>query len=61
MVIRINNRGEMKNSRPCNNCIRYMKLFNVRKVYYSDNDGDIVLEKVKDMEYLHSSVAQRNI
>jgi hypothetical protein len=48
-VVRINAGGEMVNAKPCAMCIFLMLKFNVRTVYYSDDNGDIVKEKVSAM------------
>ena len=33
-----------------------MKAVNIKKVYYSDNDGNIICENVKDMISIHASI-----
>ena len=45
IVIRINLHGELRQSKPCIHCIKYlnrMKNYTIRYVYYSNNDGLIV-------------------
>ena len=37
----------VKNSKPCDNCIKLMRLFNVKRVFYTNDDGEFVCEKVK--------------
>lgn len=50
IVIRINNQGNLCNSRPCKYCIyRLQKLSNIRFIYYSNKDGEIVREKLSQM------------
>ncbi len=49
LVIRINNNGNLCNSRPCINCLKMMKDVKIKKVYYTNNDGELVVEQVKDM------------
>ena len=49
IVIRINNKNELINSRPCRECIEKLKFYGIRKVYYSDNYGDIVSELLCNM------------
>lgn len=61
IVIRINKSSDLKNSRPCSDCIRYLKEHGIRKVYYSNSAGDIVCEKVKNMEEYHTSSWNKNI
>lgn len=59
VVIRVNNNGQLLNSKPCNTCLYYMKLFGVKTVYYSDENGDIIKEKINQIEVEHSSIAHR--
>ena len=60
MVIRRSSTG-IKNSKPCSECIKTMKSLNIRRVYYSDNDGSIVYEKVSNMVSSHRSQMTRHI
>jgi hypothetical protein len=64
-VVRINNaqkntETKLVNSRPCSHCLDMMKAVGIRRVYYSDDSGDIIYENVKDMISIHTSkVAQK--
>lgn len=42
-------------SRPCNECIKLLKQLGIKKVHYSDEKGEIITEKVKDMEFRHDT------
>jgi len=55
VVVRVNNNNDLKNSRPCNNCIEQMVKYNIRRVVYSTDDGTLVSEKPKKMSLLHVS------
>jgi hypothetical protein len=61
IVIRINKQGDLVSSRPCYNCLEMMKAVNIKKVYYSDNDGNIICENVKDMISIHASIMTKVI
>lgn len=61
LVIRINKNFALKNSRPCNQCIDKLNKIGIRKVYYSDDNGNIVSERVEDMERLHISSGTRQL
>lgn len=51
---------KLVNARPCAHCLDMMKSVGIRRVYYSDDSGDIICENVKDMISIHTSkVAQR--
>lgn len=58
-VIRVNKNDELMNSKPCNTCLYYMKLFGVKSVYYSDENGDIIKEKINQIEVEHQSIGHR--
>ena len=57
VVIRVNNNGDLTYSKPCCNCIYYLKLYGIKNVYYSDKNGEIVKEKMNDIESQHSSIS----
>lgn len=57
VVIRIDAHGSFVLSRPCNNCIDYMRLFGVKHVMYSSETGDFIQEKVDIMDKLHDCMA----
>jgi deoxycytidylate deaminase len=53
LIIRISKSCNLKNSRPCNSCIEKLKRRGIRKVYYSNEYGNIVCEFLEDMSKLH--------
>lgn len=57
VVIRIDATGSFAQSRPCNNCIDYLRLFGVKHVIYSTPTGDFIQEKVDVMDKLHDCMA----
>ncbi len=59
-VIRIGYNGDLLNSRPCLDCIRALKKFQVERVYYSDALGQIKMEKLAEMQEGHQSFHQTN-
>ena len=66
-VVRINkpndkdtNETKLVNARPCTHCLDMMKAVGIRRVYYSDDSGDMICENVKDMISIQTSkVTQR--
>jgi deoxycytidylate deaminase len=48
-VVRINAKGELNNSKPCSNCLNNLKKLNIGKIYYSDENGNIVCERANNM------------
>ena len=61
IVIRSNRAGVLSNSRPCFNCLNMMKAVNIRKVFYTDNEGNVVSEIVKDMLSIQASAVTKYI
>lgn len=50
IVLRYTLHGELSNSKPCKTCLQYIKTFNIRKVYYSDEEGNIKCEKAIEVK-----------
>lgn len=60
IVIKVSNSLKMLgNSRPCNHCIEILKKNNIRKIYYSNEKGEIECEYTNEMENKHESSNQR--
>jgi deoxycytidylate deaminase len=57
LVIRVNSKNELVNSKPCENCIYYLRLYGIKNVYYSNENGEIVKEKITDIENEHQSIS----
>ena len=57
-MIRVNQMGDLVNSKPCNTCIYYMQLYGIKSVYYSNEEGEIVKEKIIDIIADHLSISQ---
>lgn len=49
-------RIELKNSKPCMNCYKYMALFNINRISYSNEEYGITTEKYKDFSTDHISM-----
>lgn len=54
LVIRIGTSDNLLNSRPCDLCIQKMKEKGIRKVFYSNCNGEIKCEIVEDMKKIHT-------
>jgi len=46
LVIRINNKDELRLAKPCKMCMGFIEHVGISKVYYSTNSGEIKLLKV---------------
>ena len=42
--------GVLSNSKPCIMCCHLLKQFGIRRVYYSNDDGNISILNVKDLD-----------
>jgi len=42
VVLRINSRGELQNSKPCKSCMNMISVLGIDKVWWSDSAGNIV-------------------
>lgn len=40
-VVRINRKNELRCSKPCDACMKFLKKNNVKKIFYIAQDGDI--------------------
>ena len=58
-VIRLSANNELVSSKPCNVCINNIKKIGVKKIGYSDENGNIIIENTKDISNNHISEAQK--
>lgn len=62
IVIKQSAKGEkLGSSRPCGMCVRAMKILCIKNVYYTNVDGDIIMEKINTMVSNHKSQMERNL
>lgn len=66
LVIRINRDTSTKepqlvNSKPCINCINYIRSLGIKKIYYSDDQGEIIYEKTREIYTEHISQFRRKL
>lgn len=59
-MIRTDEKGNLKNSKPCTHCLETLKLFNVKCIYYSDDEGKIVRKKLNELDHRLSG-GQKNL
>lgn len=56
LVIRFSKNNKLQNSKPCANCIKTMKTlplkkgYKIKKIYYSDENGNIIKSNLKILE-----------
>lgn len=58
IVIRWNG-TRLMNSKPCCRCCALMKTYKIKNVIYSDENGEIIIERVKDIKTNHESMYNR--
>ena len=65
IVVRINNKETpdtpFSYSAPCSHCVQYLKKYNIQKIIYSIDDGNLKFERVKNLTDTHLSRGQRAI
>lgn len=50
MIVIRQSGGNLAESKCCEDCIKLMRLVGIRKVYYSNSNGDIVCEKLNNIK-----------
>lgn len=53
--VRFDKTGKVKSARPCRDCLSAMKAYGIKKIHYTTDDGNIVVENVSDMYSIHHS------
>jgi cytidine deaminase len=61
LVIRINKEGKLKESKPCYHCLKAMRNsgLNIKYVYYSTSNGNIVKETFSKMTSIYRTRGSR--
>ena len=39
VIIRINRQGDIRSSKPCAECVKHLKHYGIKKIFYSSDDG----------------------
>lgn len=69
LVVRLSKKNKIQSSKPCNNCIHWMKVipekkgYKLQNVYYSDGEGNLVkttLDILQQEEQHYSRFYRRN-
>lgn len=55
IVVRFDKTMKMKSARPCRDCLSAMKAYGIKKVHYTTDNGNIVVENISDMYSIHHS------
>lgn len=58
LVVRISKSGSLVNSRPCDDCIKKLLSLGVNRIYYSNDKGEVIREKLSDMALGHVSAGK---
>jgi tRNA(Arg) A34 adenosine deaminase TadA len=59
LVIRTDKAGRLKNSKPCSHCLATLKMFGIKIVYYSTDEGTIEKHKIDTLDTEHYSGGQK--
>jgi len=60
LVIRVNKKGELCKSRPCNDCLNILKHYSIKRIFYIDDEGKLVSERFDQMEHTYESRGRQN-
>lgn len=57
IVIRLNKNNELKNSKPCSECIKSLKKYGFKNICYSTGSiqNPFIIEKIRDIQNNHIS------
>jgi len=55
IVIRIDNKNNLIDSKPCSHCVKIMKNLGLKKVVYSQKDGSLIIERLSKIKSISSS------
>jgi tRNA(Arg) A34 adenosine deaminase TadA len=47
--------SKLGSSRPCAMCLKMMQILKIKNVFYTNSDGNIIMEKVSRMTSTHQS------
>jgi deoxycytidylate deaminase len=50
----------LKQSKPCHDCIVILKKLGIKGVYYTDSNGNILYEKISNINNMHKSQLSRS-
>lgn len=57
-VVRLSRDGKLTDSKPCCICLNYLKNIGIKKIGYSNSNGDIIISKTQYIHNDHVSYAQ---
>ena len=60
-VYRKDKQGNYVNSKPCNNCIIFMKQYHIKYVIYSNSENGFTREKLSEIVPTHYSKGYRRM
>jgi len=60
-VVRVDNDEKFNTSKPCKNCIKALKAYGIKKVYYFNSAKEFVCEKINTIKSDHISVGWRHM
>ena len=51
IVIRVNSSGQMVNSKPCKHCTKMLIFYGIKKIIYSNKNGELIKESITKKTY----------
>jgi len=59
VVIRMNRNGSMCDSKPCIDCLNSIRRLGIRKMYYSNEKGEIEFKRTRDIHTTRQTGCRR--
>lgn len=59
VVVRVLSNGSLGHSRPCSNCVRDLGNYNIKGVFYINQEGEVVYELIHSMTDTYVSTGYR--
>ena len=61
LICRINSEGKIVGSKPCYHCIQQMRKIGIYQIYYTNDEGNLVAERVSNITNSHVCNSERLI
>jgi deoxycytidylate deaminase len=58
-VVRVSKTNTLTESKPCSDCLSFIKRIGVKKIAYTNKEGNLVLQNTKNISSTHLSHAQK--
>lgn len=60
-IVRISKNNKLTESKPCSDCLSFIKRIGIKKIVYTNYNGEIIINKTDNIISTHLSHAQKSI